>query len=287
MPLLEVGTLGDEEAYVPPGWCAVGGDPKAIDGLPETRAWVEGFVLAKTPVTNAEYLVFLNALVDAGQGLLAERVCPKLTEGLGQEGAEVSAFLRTPSGHFVASEAVDGVWEPDWPVVLIDYLSATSYARWRADRDALPWRIPHEAEREKAARGVDGRFAPWGDHVDPSFTWCGSSAEGALHRRSVRDPRFDRSVYGVTGLAGNTADWCLNPWSAGGPVADDGRVPLTSADPERDTYVAVRGGTWAGGIAVCRSANRLALAPTQRRGVVGLRLCRSVGAPQSGTVVSL
>jgi serine/threonine-protein kinase len=65
--LLPEDALADDEVYVPGGWTRIGGDPEAIASLSRRRVWVDGFVIRRFPVTNREYLAFLNALVAAGR----------------------------------------------------------------------------------------------------------------------------------------------------------------------------------------------------------------------------
>ena len=62
----EPGELRDDQVYIPPGYCIVGGDPFAADSLPRQRVWVDGFVLGRFPVTLGEYAAFLEALIAAG-----------------------------------------------------------------------------------------------------------------------------------------------------------------------------------------------------------------------------
>jgi formylglycine-generating enzyme required for sulfatase activity len=109
---------------------------------------------------------------------------------------------------------------------MVTWTQARRYAAWRAQREALPWRLPAELEWEKAARGVDGRFFPWGDHLDPSFCCMLRSHLGRPLPALVSDFPFDESPYGVRGLAGNMRDWCLDLVSAEGqslqePVTDE------------------------------------------------------------------
>ena len=51
----------------------------------------------------------------------------------------------------------------------VDWFDATAYCRWRSAVESCNIRLPTELEWEKAARGVDGRFYPWGDRFDPTF----------------------------------------------------------------------------------------------------------------------
>ena len=69
-------------------------------------------------------------------------------------------------------------WLPEWPVVQVDWHGAAAYLAWWAERTGRPWRLPGELEWEKAARGIDGRFYPWGDFLDPSWCRMRDSARG-------------------------------------------------------------------------------------------------------------
>ena len=79
------------------------------------------------------------------------------------------AFARGPGGFALTTDWSGAPMQLDRPVVLVDWYGATAYARWFMERTGKPWRLPNELEREKAARGADGRLLPWGDHVDPTF----------------------------------------------------------------------------------------------------------------------
>ena len=51
----------------------------------------------------------------------------------------------------------------------ISWHDAVAYCDWRSAREGREYRLPTEAEWEKAARGVDGRWFPWGQPFDPSL----------------------------------------------------------------------------------------------------------------------
>ncbi len=53
------------------------------------------------------------------------------------------------------------------PVVGVSWYEALAYCRWLGEETGERYRLPAEAESEKAARGRDGRIFPWGDDFDP------------------------------------------------------------------------------------------------------------------------
>jgi len=232
---------------------------------------VDGAILRRHPVTNAEYLAFLDDLAARGLADLALRRAPRERSGtVGAEGALIYAF---DGRKFSLRPDEDGdVWAPDWPVTMVDWAAAREYAHWVASASGLPWRLPLEAEWEKAARGVDGRFYPWGDHYDASWASNSASRPGRPLPSAVTAFPVDESVYGVRGMAGNMQDWCEDPYSPDGerPAGSDG-----AEDPDVERIV--RGGGWASAPAAARLAVRDWFVPGLRYSALGFRLARPFG----------
>ena len=272
--LLDPRELGPNDVYVPAGLCWTGGDREAGDSLPQRRVWVDAFVMKRFPVTNAEYLAFLNDLVDAGREDDAVAFCPRTQQGMGD--LDRPSFARE-HGRFVLTVDSLGIpMEPDWPVVLVDWYGAMAYARWFADRTDKPWRLPNEIEREKAARGADGRLFPWGDHPEPTFACVAESRADQPRMCSIHDYPTDEGPHGVRGLAGNSRDWCSNLWLHDGPAKDGARLVLHVPDPQDQEFRSLRGGAWPSPLSSSRAAGRFGSRPNGRRATTGVRLARSV-----------
>jgi eukaryotic-like serine/threonine-protein kinase len=268
------GELGPDDVYVPAGYCYIGGDPLATDSLPRQRVWIDGFVIRRFPVTNAEYLVFLNDLVDSGRAAEATEHCPLLAAG-----SEHLMFGRGASGRFEPRfEGPNPQWLPDLPVVLVDWHAAARYARWLAEKTGEAWRLPNELEREKAARGSDGRIFPWGDETEVTFACVIESFARNPQQVSVLGYPHDESPYGVRGLAGNMRDWCLNVWRRDGPPVQRGCLCLDAAVPNDPDFRSVKGGAWGSSMGFSRAATRFGTPPGNRHLMIGLRLVRSYRA---------
>jgi serine/threonine-protein kinase len=270
------GDLAEDDIYVPAGWCWTGGDKHAPDSLPSRRVWIDAFVIRRFPVTNAEYLDFLNALHAVGRAEEALAACPRARLALSGVASDRLAFGRDASGRFVPPPDEPGrPFELASPVVLIDWYGALAYARWKAETTGLPWRLPNELEREKAARGADGRHYPWGDYPEPTFACVLDSHAGEPSRVAVETFPFDESAYGVRGLGGNSHDWCANTWKLDGPAIDGGRLREGEATAADLDFRAVKGGAWSSPLNFCRAAARFALRPALRQTTTGVRLVRS------------
>ena len=278
--LPHTGELGPDELFVPAGWFRSGGDPKAASAQPAQRLWCDGFVMRRFAVTQADFLAFLNDLVDRGRAEEALRHAPR-EHGQGSwNDPGDSLYGRDSNGYFFLQPDNEGdIWQPSWPVFLVDAWGAWAYAHWFAERTGLGWRLPAELEWEKAARGVDGRPFPWGHHLDPTFTCMRRSHVGHALPADVTAYPADVSPYGVRGLAGNVVDRCGDPWSDTGPVTLDGRVvvpPRSIPAGGVEAYHTAKGGSWFNYPRYARAAWRTRMAWWDRTISVGFRLARSL-----------
>ncbi|MEC8381073.1 MAG: bifunctional serine/threonine-protein kinase/formylglycine-generating enzyme family protein [Myxococcota bacterium] len=244
------GQIGPSECYVPAGWFHCGGDQNTLSPYSHRRVWQDGFVMSRFPITNQEYLCFLNHLLDDDREEEALRFVPKQMTGLeGEVGAMI--YGRNRNGYFELVADSDGdVWEPDVPVCMINYWSAEAYCKWISEQRGLKCRLPSDLEWEKAARGVDGRWHVWGDGFDPSYGCMIHSHQDRRIPARINSYPIDESVYGIRGLAGNMSDWTSSSY----------RIDWSeTVDPSRKT---LRGGSWIQRASALRTAYRNSCYPS-------------------------
>jgi serine/threonine-protein kinase len=259
-------TLDEDEVYIPAGWTLSGGDQDSCDSwLPRRRLWVDGVIIKRTPVTNRQYLEFVNDLESKGKTKEVQKVLPRfemLTPYL-QDRDKVWG-LRTDMFMFNAL--------PDDPVVMVDWHSAAAYADWLARKTGQPWRLPDELTWEKAGRGVDGRIYPWGNRLDP--TWCNMRESQAGRPRMVPAGSFDAdsSPYGVRDMGGNSMDWCRDAFRTTGPPVIRDTVVVRD-DPGQPR--SIRGGHFYAVGQISRVCHRYRLDPSFRAYMLGFRVARA------------
>jgi formylglycine-generating enzyme required for sulfatase activity len=168
-----------------------------------------------------------------------------------------------------------------YPVLGVNWDAAVAYARWLSARTGHRYRLPTEAEWEKAARGTDGRRYPWGNAIDRSrANYVGAQTydtarpagffDGSL--RGDLQTQSNASPYGAFDMAGNVMEWCQD-WYARDYYARSPRK--NPKGPETGAYRVVRGGTFFVEAIDLRTAARSAAWPSfQAHRMIGFRLVR-------------
>jgi serine/threonine-protein kinase len=244
--------IGKAFVHVPAGPYVAGGDETALNSEPRVERSLPDFFIAKTAVTCAEYAQFLNDLVEESPHLARQHVPRTKPDG----GA---LWDPGPDGRYVVPrfDADGNPMHPDAPVMGVSFFDAEMYASWKAKKDNLPVRLPTEHEWEKAARGADGRFFPWGNGFDPSFCKMSLSRPGRPQPEPVGSFPVDESVYGMKDAAGAIREWTDSFY-----------------DPARETRT-LRGGAWYFNPHYCRLAFRHGYLPHIVFTNFGFRLAKS------------
>jgi formylglycine-generating enzyme required for sulfatase activity len=203
------------------------------------------FEIGRYPVTNAEYVAF------------------------------VAADGHTAPAHWGGQRPPDELFAH--PVVNVSWHDALAYVTWLSERTGRPYRLPTEAEWEKAARGGDGRLWPWGDDWDAGRASCKPAESFRTTPVDQYSPAGD-SPYGCADVAGNAREWCSSLWgddldqpSFAYPYrADDGRENLESGGLR-----ILRGGSWrSSSLGIVRCAYRYWVGPDVRYDFYGFRVAR-------------
>ena len=217
-------------------------DREAAKGeLPQHRVYLDEFCIGRYPVTNAQYAAFVRS---------AKHEAPSYWD---QEGL--------PAGR------------SDHPVVQVSWRDARAFCAWLSQATGRSFRLPTEAEWEKAARGTNGRTYPWGDRW-PEAELCNYEMLVG-HTTPVGAYPGNVSPYGALDMAGNVGEWTSSLYRPYPYRADDGREDLTA-----EGVRVVRGGAYDLTRWNARCACRLRYAPDRRDNHDGFRVV--VSASDSG-----
>ena len=233
------------------------GEPLAADRewllaqTPQHELDLPVFDMGRYPVTNAEYAAF----VEASEGRVA---APRHWEK-GEVPPELASH----------------------PVVNVSWQDAMAYCAWLSERAEGRYRLPTEAEWEKAAswdsQAGEKRLYPWGDEWDSAR--CNNKVSPGEGTTPVG--QFSRAggdtAYGVSDMAGNVWEWTLSKWGADRKEPTFG-YPYDSADGreglEGTELRVMRGGCFYDGPGWCRSASRYPYEPQLGAEFVGFRVVR-------------
>jgi serine/threonine-protein kinase len=175
---------------------------------------VAPFLLGRTPVTNAQFAAFVR------------------------HGA--------PPAPFAEDRAFNA---PSQPVVGVTWFEAVAFADWLSAEFGGRWRLPSEAEWERAARGgLEGAPTAWGDRI-PDAEIPGGPLDGPWHVG-----RGTPNGFGLFDMGTIVHEWCLDPYPG---------------DPPRR---ASRGGSWRHRVRWSPPSARSSLPPELRYADYGFRV---------------
>lgn len=211
------------------GWFWMGWEEGGPGERPRHRVWLDGFSIATTPVTNAEYACFLEAA-----------------------GATAPPWWGDARFN-----------DPRQPVVGVNWLEAALYCTWLSHPSSGRYRLPTEAEWEKAARGgLERARFPWGDEqpAPATFDRPPKVAEAAVNSLGLR------------ALSGVCHEWCLDWESEEYYALSPERNPQ---GPSHGTRRVSRGGAWRHQDPWSPVAHRSSLPPDLRYSDYGFRVVRT------------
>lgn len=221
---------------IPEGWFTMGCDAGRDDEKPEHRVWVDAFELAAYQTTNEEYTRFLDQ---------SQHPVPPLWDE--------PAFAN-----------------PKQPVVAVSWFDAVAYCAWLTRASGKSFRLPTEAEWERAARGgKEDESYPWGNCAPEELP------DYATRWKTGPEPvgLYAPTPYGIYNLGDNVHEWCSDWYDAAYYAISPERNPQ---GPSSSTRRASRGGSWRHHIKVTRTAARSSIPPEFKYADYGFRIAANL-----------
>lgn len=232
---------------VPAGTFEMGAKEKGSDPdeQPVHKVTLPRYWMGRFEVTNAQYKAFVDAT-----GYRP----PDLDRGKG-------SFWR------------DGAFPPELagqPLVGVSWEDAVEYCKWISKLSGHLYRLPTEAEWERAARGgLDGKRFTTTDGANVAYWWYGQTWRGLATLKPAEWGR--ENGFGIYGMSGNAAEWCADWYDEKYYATSPSENPK---GPDSGKYRVVRGGSWLDDESHIRVAYRDYRFPTTRDFAIGFRVVR-------------
>ena len=220
---------------IPEGWFRMGSDTGQDNERPIHRVWVDAFYFATQQVTNREYEHFLRATA-----------------------IQAPPLWNDPNFN-----------HPEQPVVAVSWFEAVKYCEWLSAATSRRYRLPTEAEWERAARaGREGALYVWGDeppqeHRDYVSRWGGEI------KATMPVGGGKPNAWGFYELGENVHEWCADWFDRDYYAVSPERNPQ---GPSGGARRASRGGSWRHHIKVSRCAARSSIPPHFQYADYGFRV---------------
>ncbi len=221
-----------ELILIPAGWFLMGCETGQDNEKPVHRVWVDEFLLAACQVTNADYIRFVRDT----------RSAPP-------------SFSHDPN-----------FCRPDQPVVGVSWHEAVRYCEWLSAHTDRHFRLPTEAEWERAARGGrEGELYPWGASPPQSLPGYSARWQAGPEPVGLGEP----NGYGLYNMCDNVHEWCSDWFAPDFYAISPDRNPR---GPETGKRRASRGGSWRHHIKMSRCAARSSIPPEFQYADYGFRV---------------
>ena len=223
---------------VPEGSFLMGSEQEQENERPRHRVWLDRFGIARFPVTNREYKRFFEA---------TQKPPPP--------------FWRDPMFS-----------DENLPVVGVSWDEAAAYCQWLSEKTERLFRLPTEAEWERAARGgKEGTLFPWGNEPPSEKHFIGCDPQtGGPAKVGVNEP----NDFGLFDMSENVHEWCADYYDYNYYRHSPERNPLGPSAGQRR---ASRGGSWRHRIKFSRCAARSSLPPSFKYADYGFRVALTIG----------
>jgi len=160
--------------------------------------------------------------------------------------------------------------QPEQPVVGVSWYEATRYCEWLGVTTGNNFRLPTEAEWERAARGGrEGTLYAWGDAPPQSLPWYAERCAARWKTGPETVGGGEPNAYGLYNMCDNVHEWCSDWYSADYYAVSTERNPC---GPETGDRRASRGGSWRHHIKVSRCAARSSIPPEFQYADYGFRV---------------
>ena len=217
---------------IPEDWFRMGSDSGQDCERPVHRVWIDGFLLAATQVTNAEYEKFVGAA-----------------------GAQLPPSWNDPDFNLQQQ-----------PVTGVSWFDADRYCQWLAAQTGRDYRLPSEAEWERGARGgLDQNNFPWGNEPPQSLP------DYAARWQRGPEPvaRYSPNAFGLFNVCDNVHEWCSDWYDPNYYAVSPERNPR---GPDHGQRKASRGGSWRHHVKVSRCSARSSIPPEFQYADYGFRV---------------
>jgi formylglycine-generating enzyme required for sulfatase activity len=222
--------------YIPAGEFTMGSNDGKKNEKPPHKVNLGGYWIGKTEVTVKQFRAFANAKNYVTQA-----------ESGGKENWKKSSFEHE-----------------NHPVVWVSWNDANAYCQFMSESKGFQFKLPTEAQWEKAARGNDARKYPWGNQKpDKNLSNIKTCLVGSYPKGA--------SPYGVLDMAGNVWEWCSD-WYSKDYYRNAPRE--NPKGPSNGLTHVIHGGSWYGRAKYIHCSLRYHEKASYSTFILGFRLCQ-------------